>query len=217
MLKAAAIAIPDLQGQRVRVSLAKEQEAKAMLEFQLRNADHLLPWYPPVPKNFFEISYWIAWAKAAKIYQENGKALMCNIRLKADMVDRVIGQINLTNIQRGALQMGVLGYHIDHGVEGKGLMREALGLLVEFSFKELRLNRVSANYVVGNARSANLLKRLGFVEEGVAEKYLYVSGEWRDHVLTSKLNDRAVLPHEPGIVLDPKEAMALAKAAPKPK
>ena len=45
-----------------------------------------------------------------------------------------------------------------------------------------------ANYMPDNLRSAALLKRLGFEVEGLAKNYLYINGQWRDHVLTSLTN-----------------------------
>jgi ribosomal-protein-alanine N-acetyltransferase len=36
-----------------------------------------------------------------------------------------------------------------------------------------------------NERSGRLLRRLGFVVEGYARDYLFIGGQFRDHVLTS--------------------------------
>jgi ribosomal-protein-alanine N-acetyltransferase len=45
-----------------------------------------------------------------------------------------------------------------------------------------------ANYLPTNERSARLLRRLGFVIEGSARDYLFVGGQFRDHVLTALTN-----------------------------
>jgi ribosomal-protein-alanine N-acetyltransferase len=45
-----------------------------------------------------------------------------------------------------------------------------------------------ANYRPENLRSARLLARLGFIQEGYARDYLFIDGAWRDHVLTARLN-----------------------------
>ena len=60
--------------------------------------------------------------------------------------------------------------------------------MVQYSFHDLNLHRVMANYVPENERSGKLLERLGFVREGVAREYLRIAGQWRDHVLTARIN-----------------------------
>jgi len=50
---------------------------------------------------------------------------------------------------------------------------------------------VMANYRPENERSHRLLQRLGFEQEGRARSYLNIDGRWRDHILTSLINERA--------------------------
>lgn len=45
----------------------------------------------------------------------------------------------------------------------------------------MHLHRLQANVRPENRRSAALLQRLGFEEEGLAREYLYIDGAWRDH------------------------------------
>ncbi len=100
----------------------------------------------------------------------------------------VAGTCNFTQIAKGAFRACFLGFQVARAHEGRGLMREALGASVEYAFRELRLHRIMANHRPENARSAKLLDRLGFVQEGYAREYLFIDGAWRDHVLTSKTN-----------------------------
>lgn len=98
---------------------------------------------------------------------------------------RVVARVTLSNIVRGVFQACHIGYAVDGDYEGKGVAFEAVGAVVGFAFDELRLHRVMANYQPENQRSGNLLARLGFDVEGFAKKYMFIDGEWRDHVLTA--------------------------------
>ncbi len=68
-------------------------------------------------------------------------------------------------------------------------MLEALGLLIQFAFAQLRLHRIMANYMPSNRRSGILLERLNFTVEGKAKRYLRIGHLWQDHVLTSLTNE----------------------------
>jgi ribosomal-protein-alanine N-acetyltransferase len=75
-----------------------------------------------------------------------------------------------------------LGYSAFVPHEGKGLMREGLGLVLRHAFDTVGLHRVEANVQPENTRSIALVERLGFRREGYSPRYLRIGGEWRDHV-----------------------------------
>jgi ribosomal-protein-alanine N-acetyltransferase len=81
-----------------------------------------------------------------------------------------------------------VGYSLDQKKEGRGLMSEALGLVIRYAFDGLNLKRLLAGYVPQNSRSARVLERAGFVKEGYHREYLFVGGKWEDHVETSLIN-----------------------------
>jgi [ribosomal protein S5]-alanine N-acetyltransferase len=95
---------------------------------------------------------------------------------------RLVGGINLTQVRYGAAQAANLGYWMGKPHAGKGLMREALFLLLPHVFGALGLHRIDAACMPDNARSRALLARLGFREIGLAPAYLKIQGEWRDHL-----------------------------------
>jgi ribosomal-protein-alanine N-acetyltransferase len=102
---------------------------------------------------------------------------------------------NFTNVIRGIFHACFLGYKLDERSQGQGYMTEALTGAIDYMFAEQRLHRIQANYMPHNQRSAAVLRRLGFTVEGTARKYLFIGGEWRDHVLTSLTNpDSLVTP-----------------------
>ncbi len=97
----------------------------------------------------------------------------------------MIGQINLTEIVRGAFQACYLGFSLAADRQGKGYVREAAKSIIAFAFDDLGLHRIMANHMPENVRSAATLAALGFQKEGFAQAYLCIAGTWRDHVLTA--------------------------------
>jgi ribosomal-protein-alanine N-acetyltransferase len=68
-------------------------------------------------------------------------------------------------------------------------MTAAVRALVPFSFQTLRLHRLEAACIPGNAASVALLERTGFTREGYARSYLCINGVWQDHLLYARLVD----------------------------
>src|SRR5206468_11042647 len=102
--------------------------------------------------------------------------------------DAIVGNLNLTQVHRGAFQSCVLGYNLAADHQGRGYMTEAVGAAVDFAFRSWNLHRVAANYMPRNSRSAAVLERCGFKIEGHAPSYLLIDGRWEDHVLTAIIN-----------------------------
>lgn len=101
--------------------------------------------------------------------------------------DRLLGGISLANVRQGVSQSGSLGYWMGKSHAHRGYMSEALPKLLDYAFDSLCLHRVEAACLPGNGPSRALLAKTGFLEEGMARKYLRIDAEWRDHVLYSLL------------------------------
>lgn len=101
--------------------------------------------------------------------------------------DDLVGRVNLNEITRGALQSAYCGYFAFAPFAGRGLFREGLARVLDLAFGDVQLHRVEANIQPGNARSLRLVESLGFQREGFSPRYLFLDGEWRDHVRTALL------------------------------
>src|SRR6185369_5964690 len=101
----------------------------------------------------------------------------------------LVGNMSFSSVTRGPFQSAMLGYQIDRALEGQGLMHEALqaGIAEMFS-PRVHLHRLQAAHLPENARSAAVLARLGFRPEGLARRYLFINGQWRDHIVNALLN-----------------------------
>lgn len=104
------------------------------------------------------------------------------------------GGITLAHVKRGVTQSCSMGYWAGERFAGKGLMGDAVRVLIPFCFDTLGLHRVEAATLPNNDRSIRLLKRVGFTEEGYARRFLCIDGAWRDHVLFGLVKGDTVSP-----------------------
>ncbi len=175
---------------RLRLFVPGPPDAERMLEYALRNREHLRRWEPRRSADYWTPAHWQRQLEAIRDEAQRGEGYRTALVPKEDRDGPVIGVANLSQILRGACQSAVLGYSIDAEHEGLGLMREALAGLVRFGFDTLGLHRIQANYRPENVRSARVLEALGFEREGLARGLLYIDGAWRDHVLTARVDPR---------------------------
>lgn len=94
----------------------------------------------------------------------------------------LVGEINLSSVQRGAFQSAYVGYWVDHRQAGLGYVPEALVTVARWTFEELGLHRLQVAIIPRNTRSRRVVEKLGLREEGVAVRYLEINGVWEDHV-----------------------------------
>lgn len=107
-----------------------------------------------------------------------------------DGTETLVGGVTLSNIRRRAAQFGSLGYWMGETFAGRGLMSEAVGVVLTFTFDTLDLHRAHAAFLPHNIASRRVLEKNGFVEEGFAERYLQIDGRWEDHVMMGLTRER---------------------------
>ena len=73
-----------------------------------------------------------------------------------------------------------IGFILGSGNWGHGYMHEALSALLGYAFAALDLNRIEADTDARNERSARVLRRLGFSQEGLFRERCIVEGEISD-------------------------------------
>ena len=92
------------------------------------------------------------------------------------------GQLNVSNVVRGALRSCSVGYWIDSAVAGRGITPTALALAIDHCLTEARLHRVEVNIRPENQASIRVVEKLGLRQEGYHERFLDIDGGWRDHL-----------------------------------
>lgn len=129
---------------------------------------------------------WIApKARTPKEYQKYLERFSTGSHLGFLVIDRasggIAGVININDVIRGAFQSASLGYYAFVPYAGQGLMYEGMLLVLKHAFGRLKLHRLEANIQPENRSSIALVKKCGFVCEGLSRRMLKVQGRWRDH------------------------------------
>lgn len=127
--------------------------------------------------------------KDAKSFIKNSRAKLkegksYNFAIVLPENDQVIGGIGFS-IKRDCVAMG--GYWLGQDHWGKGYMEEALKLLLEFAFEDLKLFKIIAYVFDPNIASMKLLQKGGFQLEGILRKHHICLGKRVDVFIFSLL------------------------------
>lgn len=108
-----------------------------------------------------------------------GRALPFVVTYDSEMV----GQLTVTGITWGSARWAQIGYWIDQGYAGRGIMPLAVAMACDHCMQTLRLHRIEIAIRPENTASLRIVQKLGFHSIGLAPRYLHIDGAWRDHML----------------------------------
>lgn len=80
-----------------------------------------------------------------------------------------------------------IGYGLRSDEWNKGYGTEILKALVKFGFEDMNLNRIEAFVTPGNDASIRLLKKVGFLQEGIVRERDLIKGKLEDGVIMAML------------------------------
>jgi len=158
--------------------LLEPGDADALLAFREANRDYFQPSEPLHEDSWFTLAAQREQLEAEREAHERGQAIVLGVFLDGGLIARVA----LTGITRGPFQNAYLGYAVDRGHAGRGVGSAAVAAAVRHAW-DAGLHRVQAAVMPSNAGSKRLLQKVGFRQEGLAERYLRLAGEWQDHEL----------------------------------
>lgn len=172
------ISILELQSENITLRNLTPDDSEALLNYYDNNKNHLAAFEPSRDNSFYTLDV------QRSILNESYRHFMTGVSVDFGVFkeDKLIGKLKLSNIVNGVFKNAILGYSMDSKQQGKGYMKEAVKLVVDYAFDELDLHRVEASVLINNEKSKRVLKACGFKELGVNEKYLFINGAWRDHI-----------------------------------
>jgi [ribosomal protein S5]-alanine N-acetyltransferase len=157
-----------------------ERSAAAVLDYFIRNRYFLTEWEAERPAEFYSLAFQEQSLKNDMTAYLAGSSFKLWI-YKKEEPEKVIGCVSFGAIIRGILQSCILGYKLDHSELKKGYITEAIQKALEVIFEVHRLHRVEAPIMPKNVASIAVVKKLGFINEGLARKMIKVNGVWEDH------------------------------------
>ncbi|OIK09292.1 alanine acetyltransferase [Bacillus sp. MUM 116] len=162
-----------------------EEDAAALLGIQIKNRNFFERFSMERSKDFYSIESQRERIRRFEEDQLSDQAYNFGI-FKDD--GTLIGTINLFQVVRGSLQSAFIGYFLDKIHNGKGYTTEAVKLLVDYAFNELKLHRIEAGVMPHNIGSIRVLEKAGFHKEGIAIKSVKINGKWEDHQVLAVIN-----------------------------
>jgi ribosomal-protein-alanine N-acetyltransferase len=179
---------------QVEVRPLRARDAPAWSELRIRNERWLSPWegrppaQPPAPwRDRHSPTVFAMMLRGTRREARAGRMLPFAVTVDG----RLSGQITVNSIVRGAFDCGYVGYWVDERVAGHGVLPTALALVLDHCFGPVGLHRVEANVRPENAASRRVVDKLGFREEGLHARYLFIDEDWRDHVTYALLREDA--------------------------
>lgn len=178
---------PVLVGRKVTLRLPRSRDYAEWARLRGESRAFLEPWEPRWARDELEQS---AWRQRLRRYRgdfANGSGFPFFIFESG--TGQLTGGITVGNIRHGVSQSANIGYWMGERFAGRGLMAEALELVVDHCFRTLRLHRLEAACIPSNNRSVRVLEKAGFRREGLLHSYLKINGIWQDHYLYALIAD----------------------------
>lgn len=179
---------------RLILKILEPTEAEAVLRFYLNNKELFEKSEPRRQPNFYTVQHQQAILTAEYNMAIRGTLLRFWVFLKGEPSgvpgarEQLIGTVSFRNIERMYRQSCLLGYKLDEKHWGQGYATEAIREGIRIVFDELELHRITAQVMPDNLRSIRLMERLGFVNEGIERKCLFINDGWQDHIRFSLIS-----------------------------
>jgi len=178
--------LPRLTTRDLVITVLQPADYALLQNYYRDNEQHLAPWEPLRESDYHQGAEVQKRLTRALTGFSQGREL--HFAAYKPGQEEIVALATYSNLIHGAFQACYLGYSIAEKYQGQGLMAQMLIATNAFVFEQLGMHRIMANYMPENVRSERLLMRLGFEKEGLAKSYLKISGKWRDHVLSAKIN-----------------------------
>jgi ribosomal-protein-serine acetyltransferase len=155
----------------------RESDAEALLAHLQRNQEHLSVWLPELTE-MTTVEDTRAFIQEGLDSTAKGTGRGLSIWAHGQLIG-VLGLGAISSETRSAM----IGYWLDGEYQGRGLMTQAVRVLIQLAFEELGLNRVEITCPHDHPASRHIPERLGFKEEGTRRQTVWIRDQPHDEVI----------------------------------
>lgn len=171
---------PMLKGKNILLTPISLEDAPDMLK--LRSDERVMQYIPR--KRSTTMEEIIAFLEMVLSFEKEGNQITWGIRTPHS--NELMGTIGYYRIQ-WENGRGEVGYALRPEFHRKGIMKEALELVLNYGFNDVGFHSVEGVVDPANTASAQLLISAGFVQEGHISENCYWEGKFLDSVIYSLL------------------------------
>ena len=169
--------IPDVipVDDEIELRIATESDAATLFQLVEKNREHLRAWLPWLDETT-SIQDEIEFIHGQLIRHQKTDGSLFLIWYQGRTI---VGTLSVNQVDHGN-QTGWIGYWLDRGHTGRGIMTRAVGAIVDVLLVSCGFNRVVIEIGVGNSASMAIPLRLGFREEGKSVERQWMYDRWVD-------------------------------------
>lgn len=172
---------PSLSTERLNLRRISDEDDKDI--FFLRSDKEMLQFLDRDPaKTIDEARKWI---RTINEGIDGNQYITWGIALKNE--PKLIGTITFWNVKKEHFRAEI-GYALHPLFQVRGLMREAMTIVLDYGFNIMKLHSVEANVNPMNTRSIQLLEKNDFVREAYHRENYYYNGRFLDSAIYSLIN-----------------------------
>ncbi len=157
-----------------------ETYTQQVLDFYSRNQASFNQYETDKPVNFYTKEYISLMLNA----EFNGYIKGNYIRFylyKKDIPDSIIATCSFSHIHYADTKSCNIGYKVDSLYHNRGIATTLVSQCVKIMCEEKGLHRFDSYILPTNAPSLRVMEKLGWIDEGIAYKYAFINGTWKDH------------------------------------
>ena len=168
------------------------------IELRPVSVRHSKPLYDLIDRNRIRLREWLPWLEwsfgptdlsAYLKERERDNAAGIGLATVVFFEGALCGAIALHTINKRDRSTSI-GYWLDAGYAGRGIMTEACRAIVTEGFRGYGLHRIEIRCATGNSRSSAIPRKLKFTEEGILREAEWIYDRWVDLRVFSMLEQQ---------------------------
>lgn len=162
-----------IEGKQINLRIPRRSDAETISDY-LQEPTISRMTFVPYPYTIRDARSFIARSHASR---RKGSEYIYGIAKKE--TGQIIGMIGFHNLDLSS-RRAEIGYWVGRKHRRQGVASEAVGLMLWFGFKKLKLNRIVANTFDINPASDKVLLKHRFAREGTLRRHMLRGNRWLD-------------------------------------